>query len=113
MARGRLLVLDDDETVGLTLVSGAQACGLDSLLCTTPEAFRTELEARPPTHVAIDLHLAGADGRDMLGALAALQCTARVIICSGSGHTELQAALEQARALGLRTAGVLGTTRGP
>jgi ActR/RegA family two-component response regulator len=107
MARGRLLVLDDDETVGQTLVFGAQACGLDSLLCTTTAAFRTELQARPPTHVAIDLHLAGGDGREVLGALVALQCQASVIICSGSGPAELAAALEQARALGLRTVGVL------
>jgi DNA-binding response OmpR family regulator len=107
MARGRLLVLDDDDTVGQTLVSGAQACGFDSLLCTTPQAFRAELQARPPTHVAIDLHLGGADGRDMLRELVAQHSTAVVIVCSGSDSAELDAALEQARALGLRTAGIL------
>ncbi len=107
MTTGRLLILDDDATVGQTLLAGAQACGFEGRLCATPEAFAAEVQAWPPTHVAIDLHLAGGNARQTLHELAALSCGATVIVCSGAGADEIEAALAQARALGLPTAGAL------
>lgn len=107
MTTGRLLILDDDATVGQTLLAAAQACGFEGRLCDTPAAFAAALQAWSPTHVAIDLHLAGSDGLQALREMAALPCSATVIVCSGSGADELDAALAQARALGLPTAGAL------
>lgn len=108
MSTGRLLILDDDATVGQTLLAAAQACGFEGRLCETPAAFFAALQAWPPTHVAIDLHLAGSDGLQVLREMAALPgCGATVIVCSGSGVDELEAALAQARTLGLPTAGAL------
>lgn len=107
MAQGRLLILDDDATVGQVLLMGAQVSGFEARHCTEVEAFFEALAGWPPSHVAIDLTLPGATGVQVLQRLAATGCRARVLICSGAGAAELQAALAETRTLGLDGAGVL------
>jgi DNA-binding response OmpR family regulator len=107
MGAGRLLVLDDDATVGQILVAGAQASGFEARLCDTVPAFLAALDDWAPTHLAIDLTLPGSSGVQVLQQVAQAGCRARIIVCSGSGAEELEAALEAARRLGLATAGVL------
>jgi len=107
MARGRLLVLDDDPTVGQILVMGAQACGFEALLCDTVQAFLDRLADWAPTHLAVDLTLPGASGVEVLRRVADAGCRARIIVCSGASRIDLDAALQEARSLGLATAGVL------
>ncbi len=104
---GRLLILDDDATVGQTLLFGAQACGFEARLCAGLAAFRTELRQWPPTHVVLDLQLAGGSGRAVLEDLTAEGATASVIVCSGAGAIELDAALAEVRRHGLPVAGAL------
>ena len=86
MAQGRLLILDDDATVGQVLLMGAQVSGFEARHCTEVEAFFEALTGWPPSHVAIDLTLPGT---------------------SGAGAAELAAALAETRVLGLDGAGVL------
>ncbi len=107
MAQSRLLVLDDDITVGQILVIGAQAAGMESRLCEEVDDFHHVVGTWAPTHVAIDLTLPGSSGIEVLQRLAASGCDARVLICSGGGADELRAALVEAERLGLKTAGVL------
>jgi len=107
MAAGRLLVLDDDATVGQILVMGAQASGFEARQCEAVPAFLEALLDWAPTHLAIDLTLPDGSGVDVLHRVAEAGSRARIIICSGSGTEELDAALQAARRLGLATAGVL------
>jgi DNA-binding response OmpR family regulator len=107
MARGKLLILDDDVTVGQILLLGAQASGFEARLCGEVAAFFELLDPWAPTHVAIDLTLPDTSGVAVLRRLSQNGCRARVLICSGAGAAELDAALAETRALGLDGAGVL------
>ena len=107
MSRGRLLILDDDETVGMLLVFVAERAGFEARLCERPQAFFEALQAWSPTHVAVDLHMPEMSGLEVLQRLAALQCTAWVIISSGAGAGEVAVGLQAAQDLHLRTAGML------
>jgi DNA-binding response OmpR family regulator len=107
MAQGRLLVLDDDATVGQMLVMAAQTAGFEARCCADLPAFITHLQACPQTHVVVDLNLPESSIEQVMQQLSEVGCRAQVIVCSGAALQELQAALSLARALGLRTAGVL------
>lgn len=103
----RLLILDDDPTVGQILLLAARASGFESRLCTEAAEFLAALTPWAPSHLAIDLTLPDSSGLEVLRAVAGAGCQARVIICSGAGRSELDEALAEARALSLPTAGVL------
>jgi FixJ family two-component response regulator len=107
MPRGRLLVLDDDATVGQILVMGAQSVGFEARFCDGADEFFAAVADWLPTHLAIDLAMPLVGGTEVMRRLAASGCRARVIISSGAGPGELDAALREARALGLDAAGVL------
>ena len=108
MEPGKLLVLDDDATVGHLIVAVARTAKFDARLCEAPEPFFEAVAGWLPTHLSIDLAMPELDGIGVLRRLAATGCTARIIIASGAGQAELDAALDEARRLGLPTAGVLG-----
>jgi len=107
MAQGRLLVLDDDATVGQILVMAAQAAGFEARQCDKLPAFMQELAAWAPSHVALDLGMPGTSPEQVMQSLADAGCRARVIVCSGAAPQDLQAALSTAQRLGLPTAGAL------
>lgn len=103
----RLLVLDDDEMVGQLLVFVAQRAGFEARMCDRPQAFFDLVASWSPTHLAIDLAMPEMDGAEVMVQLGASLCPARIIISSGAGPAETDAALQQARSLGLDVAGVL------
>jgi DNA-binding response OmpR family regulator len=107
MPGGRLLVLDDEETVGKLLVFAAQSSGFEARLCERPEPFFEAVADWLPTHVAIDLTMPEMDGIAVMRRLAATGCQARVIVTSGAGRADIEDAFNTAQALGLQTAGVL------
>lgn len=107
MGAGRLLVLDDDPTVGQIVVAAARAAGFEARLCDAVPAFLAALADWAPTHLAIDLTLPGSSGVEVLRLVADAGSRARIIICSGAGAADLEAALQAAREFGLPTAGVL------
>ena len=107
LPQGRLLVLDDDETVGMLLVFVAERAGFEARLCERPQPFFEALSAWSPTHLAVDLRMPEMSGLEVLRRLAALECRAWVIISSGAGAGEVEVALQAAQDLGLRTAGNL------
>jgi DNA-binding response OmpR family regulator len=107
MPDGRLLILDDDPMVGQILSMASKSAGFEARWCEAPEAFFAAATEWQPTHVAVDLLMPDISGLDVLRRLAERGCRAAVIISSGLGAGELQDALDEARALGLPTAGVL------
>lgn len=107
MGRGRLLILDDDPAVGQILALMAQACGFDNQWCEAAAGFYQRLADWAPTHLAIDLTLPDTTGVEVLRRVAQAGSTAQVIVCSGAGRGELDAALHECRTLGLLAAGVL------
>jgi DNA-binding response OmpR family regulator len=107
MARGRMLILDDDPTVGQILAMMVQACRFESRWCETAAAFLHGLTDWAPTHLAIDLTLPDTTGVEVLRQVARVGSGARVIVCSGAGRLELDAALAECRTLGLAAGGVL------
>lgn len=104
---GRLLVLDDDQQVGMTIREMAQAAGYQAKACTQAEAFFDEIDSFAPTHIVLDLAMPGLDGVEVMRQLAAQQCFATIIIVSGLGEKVLNAAKTAAAESGLRVAGVL------
>jgi CheY-like chemotaxis protein len=107
MPPGRLLVLDDDATVGTVLVFVAQSVGFEARLCEQAPAFFEALTEWLPTHLAIDLSMPGMGGVEVMRRLAAKGCAASIIISSGAGREEIDEAHREAQALGLRVAGTL------
>lgn len=107
MAPRRLLVLDDDTTVGQVLLLGAQVSGFEARQCTELAAFIDVLERWQPSHVVVDLSLPGTPTEAVIDGLAGAGCRATVIVCSGAGVADLEQALAQARGRGLQAAGVL------
>lgn len=107
METRRLLILDDDATVGELLRAGAQSAGFEAQLCLDAPAFFAQLQPWQPSHLAVDLTLADTTGEAVLEAVAAAGCSARVIVCSGSSGLQLENALNLAHQLGLAVAGGL------
>jgi len=103
----RLLILDDDETVGQTIAKVGESIGAEILYTADPEEFLGHVESWNPTHVALDLVMPDMDGVQVLGELARRKCTAQVIITSGSGGRVLTAAGRSAAEHGLEFAGIL------
>ena len=60
-----------------------------------------------PTHIVLDLTMPGTSGEQVLTALAARGCRARIIVSSGAEAERLERAVAQARADGLDVAGGL------
>jgi len=109
-APGRLLILDDDELVGILVETVARLYGMQTQLTAHHDAFFAALAdpaAEPPSHVIIDLTMPGMAGEDVLRRLAAVACRARIVVCSGAGPERLGAAAALAQSLGLDFSGVL------
>lgn len=106
-AQRRLLILDDDALVGCVVESIAQLAGLETRLTREPDDFYKELQTWQPTHVVLDLTMPHTSGEEVLDALAARGCQARIIVTSGAESDRLARALAQARRGGLDVAGSL------
>lgn len=107
MTNGRLLVLDDEESVARTIGAIAEASGFETKTCTLSEDFFAAVDGGWPTHIALDLVMPAMDGVEILRALAGRGCTATIIITSGMGTKVLEAAQRSAAQRGLNIAGIL------
>jgi PAS domain S-box-containing protein len=104
---GRLLILDDDQMVGTVLGMAAERIGFQTRLTSKPQEFFTEIVQWQPSHVAIDLAMPEMSGQQVIKRLGTVGCSARILVSSGADAGQMDAALEQARALGLSVAGAL------
>jgi CheY-like chemotaxis protein len=103
----RLLILDDDPMVGMVLSRVAERIGFAVMLTQRPGDFFGHLTSWLPSHVAIDLSMPEMNGVAVIDRLAEMSCTASVIVTSGAALSDMNAALDHARALGLTVAGAL------
>ncbi len=103
----RLLILDDDPAVGRILELAARSAGAQAHWCEEVDDFLVQVAEWRPTHVAVDMLMPGTSGEEVLKRRARDGCQAQVIVSSGLGAQEIDAVLDEAQALGLRTAGAL------
>lgn len=104
---GRLLIFDDEPSVGRMVQLIARRAGISARYCSSAGEFFRELEQYQPTHVLIDLVMPEFDGVEVLSRLALAGTAAGIIITSGLGGRVLQSARIAAHARGLRVIGVL------
>lgn len=104
---GRLLILEDDPSVGSIIRMIAITSGLEARVLSHPEEFFHALNEWQPTHIVLDLVMPEMDGVQVLAELAARQCPANIVIISGMGNRVLDAACRSANERGLNVVGVL------
>jgi EAL domain-containing protein (putative c-di-GMP-specific phosphodiesterase class I) len=83
MAGNKLLVVDDDEDLGLAIVELALQCGFETMQLTDPLDANFHLADWEPDVIVTDLQMPSFDGVAFLRNLAAKGCKAKVIIVSG------------------------------
>lgn len=103
----RLLVLDDDPTIGAMLAMIAESAGFEATFTTEAGEFFRLLGEQAPSHIALDLVMPDMDGVQVMAQLAARRCTAGIIITSGVGNRVLDAARRSAYEHGLNIVGAL------
>ncbi len=104
---GRILILDDDPSIGQTIKAIAETAGLVARYTEDPDEFFTLVDGWNPTHIAIDLVMPKMDGVQVIVQLAARNCRARLIVSSGVDNRILDAAGRSAAEHGLDIIGVL------
>lgn len=104
---GRLLVLDDDATIGRTVAMIAESVGFKAVSTTKPEDFFRLIKSWQPSHIALDLVMPDMDGVQVMARLAATECRAGIIITSGVGSRVVDAAGRSATERGLNIVGTL------
>lgn len=110
---GRLLILDDEPSIGATIAFIAEDAGFECRATTSPAAFFADFASWAPTHIAVDLIMPEMDGVEVLHRLAASDCRSRIIITSGVGSRVLDAARRTASDHGLDIAGALSKPFAP
>jgi len=103
----RLLVVDDEPAFGRLIRGIGHDCGFDVTVTEDPQRFTKIARSWKPTVIILDLKMPGTDGIQLLRALAADQCTAHVIIASGSDQKVLESATQLGHERGLKMSGVL------
>jgi CheY-like chemotaxis protein len=103
----RVLVVDDDPGFGAFVRRVAEGCGFDVELARDADAFRRSYAARAPDLIMLDLQMPGTDGIELLRSLAALGCTAPILVMSGFDAKVIDTARRLGEARGLRMHRVL------
>lgn len=103
----RLLILDDDPSIGATIALMAQSSHVECRYTSLAKDFYAELQSWQPTHIALDLVMPDQDGIEVLHHLAELGCRASIIITSGVEGRVLEAAHRSAKEHGLNIAGTI------
>jgi EAL domain-containing protein (putative c-di-GMP-specific phosphodiesterase class I)/CheY-like chemotaxis protein len=105
--QNRLLVIDDERGICEFVGEVATDLGFDARLTTRVEDFRAQLRSFEPSLVALDLQMPDVDGIELLRELAAMECSAQVIVMSGMDARVLATAERLGKSLGLKMLGVL------
>jgi EAL domain-containing protein (putative c-di-GMP-specific phosphodiesterase class I) len=113
MNERRLLILDDDPSIGQTMGLIAETVRFATRFTSDPERFFALVDDWSPTHIALDLVMPTMDGVEVMVQLARRGCGARIIVTSGVGSRVLDAAGRSAEEHGLDIAGVLSKPFSP
>lgn len=108
MSQPSILVVDDDITIGESLVEGLGAYGHPARWSASLDDGL--LESVLPRIVVLDLNMPGCDGFSAIERVAGLNRQPSLVIASGQGERVISAAVASARANGL---GVLGALEKP
>jgi EAL domain-containing protein (putative c-di-GMP-specific phosphodiesterase class I)/ActR/RegA family two-component response regulator len=103
----RILILDDDPSVGQTIQWMTESLGFEAEFVTSAEAFFPKLAEWNPDIVTIDLVMPELDGVEIMRMLAERKSRARIVILSGMGTRVLEAAQRSAQEHGLSIAGIV------
>jgi DNA-binding response OmpR family regulator len=106
-SRPKLLLVDDEPTVGRMLFHAAEECGYRAIFASNAAAFRCQYEAENPAVLLLDLSLPGGDGIELLRFLAERNCRSPILIVSGHDRRVVESAKRLGVALGLRMGGCL------
>lgn len=101
----RLLILDDDETLGRICAQIGQTAGYRVRVGVDATEFWRNVEEWSPTVIMLDLRMPGTDGIEVLRGLSDRRSDARVLLVSGSDPALLEAAQRLGRDRGLAMAG--------
>src|SRR4029077_11100395 len=71
----------------------AEACGFEVIVTNDPSAFTQAARRWHPTVIMLDLKMPGTDGVQLLRSLAADNCTAHVVLTSGSDVKIVESAM--------------------
>jgi CheY-like chemotaxis protein len=107
MPQPRLLVIDDEPTLGEFVAQVAADCGFAPTLTSDDAAFRNAFRADRPDMVVLDLGMPGMDGVELLRFLAEEDNRGPVLIISGFDRRVLESAFRLGEALGLQMTGPL------
>jgi len=102
----RILVIDDDPSLGEFISTAAEGVGAHCISTTTSAEFFANLTP-DITLVMVDLVMPQVDGVQILRKLAEKQCQANVVLMSGLSNRVIQTAEQLATTLGLVVAGHL------
>ena len=103
----RLLILDDEAAVGRTLARLAARAGWQADHAATVPEFQSQLTARHPDAVMLDLNLGDQDGVEQLRFLHGAGFAGGIALMSGFDERVLDAAREIGLTLGLSIRGVI------
>jgi len=106
-ANGRVLILDDDATIGRGISLLAEHLEVDAISVCHPNDFFATIDQWNPTHIILDLVMPEMDGVEVLQLLAGNGCVSRIAISSSMGQRILNATKQSAAEHGLDVVCVL------
>jgi EAL domain-containing protein (putative c-di-GMP-specific phosphodiesterase class I)/ActR/RegA family two-component response regulator len=97
----RLLVVDDEPSIGRLVKRVAESLGFEVVATEDPAVFAKTARLWHPGVLIMDLNIPGTDGIELLRGLAADKCEAHVVLTSGVDSKVLEAAQQLGRERGL------------
>jgi EAL domain-containing protein (putative c-di-GMP-specific phosphodiesterase class I)/CheY-like chemotaxis protein len=107
LRNNRLLAIDDEPAFTRLVKTVAGGCGFDVRCTEDPGAFARIARLWNPTVIVLDLKMPGTDGIQLLRGLASDDCTAHIILSSGSDTRVMEAAMQLGEERGLKMSGLL------
>ena len=103
----RLLVVDDEPSIGRLVRKIAEGIGFEVLLTEDPIVFAKTAREWRPSVIILDLKIPGTDGIELLRGLAADNCAAHIVLTSVIDDKVLEAAQQLGRDRGLNMGALL------
>jgi EAL domain-containing protein (putative c-di-GMP-specific phosphodiesterase class I) len=97
----RLLVVDDEPSIGRLVKRVAESVGFEVVATEDPVVFAKTARQWHPSVIMLDLSIPGTDGIQLLRGLAADKCTAHIVLMSGADGKVLEVAQQLGRERGL------------
>lgn len=79
----KVLIIDDEIEIAQVFGRIAQSVGYQCFVTTKPDEFLQWAQTEQPSHILMDLQMPDMDGVELLRALAASRCKAKIVLISG------------------------------